>query len=119
LINAWHIFRIIMYICIFNIGFLKKRGPPHRHLPHCYCRWRSSYQREIVITYLRLSRARYWIVNTICGGLFFVQSSKVVYRYVDIGTHVGQYCLNFRCIREIQVIITLNGRQYYYLIEVC
>ena len=25
LINAWHIFRIIMYICIFNIGFLKKK----------------------------------------------------------------------------------------------
>ena len=25
LINAWHISRIIIYICIFNIGFLKKK----------------------------------------------------------------------------------------------
>jgi len=71
-----------------------------------------------VITFLRLSRARYWIVNAI-GGLFFVERSNVVFRYVDIGGNVGQYCLNFRCIREIQVIMNLNDRQYYYLIEVC
>jgi hypothetical protein len=61
----------------------------------------------------------YWIVNTICGGLSFVQRSKVVYRYVDIGTHVGkkadqqqrnQSCMNDelkrRYIKLTQIFLT-------------
>ena len=64
------------------------------------CRWRSSYQKEVVITFWCSSWTRTRIFNTICGGLLFVQRSNVDFRYVDIGTNVGQYCLNFRCIKR-------------------
>ena len=52
LINAWTSFRIIMCICVFNIGFLKKITSQHDNLPLVYALVSTTRKAQIPPTLL-------------------------------------------------------------------